>query len=111
MLPQLLEPFGRFRKRGPVTSRYPPQNGMSLGRMSEPLPTALQDLRVGGLIDKLPQGIEIAPDGHVDYDVLAKGAQGCSVSLIGLQKPLKPLRSVRKPIDTLEIGYKIREQR
>ena len=57
------------------------------------------------------QCIEIAPHGHVDYDVVAKGTQGRSIPLISLETPPKPIRSVCKQIDTVEIGDKIREYR
>ena len=109
MLPQLLKTVGRFRKRRPVTNRHPPKNGLGLGRMSEPLSTTLHDFGVDGVIHIFSQCIESAPYGHIDYDVVAKGAQGRGIPLIGLEAPPKPIRGVRKQIDTVEIGYKVHE--
>src|ERR1700675_5028999 len=101
MLTQSRKSVGRFRKRRSVTRRYPPQHGICLGRLSEPLSTTLHDLDVGRVIHKFSQRIEIAPYRHVDYDVVAKGTQRCGIPLIGLETPPKPVRSVRKQIDTV----------
>src|SRR5579864_4682251 len=99
MLTQPLETAGRFRKRRPVTRRYPPQHGIGLRRVSEPLSTTLHDLGMGGVTHIISQCIEIAPHGHVYYDVVAKRTQGRGIPLISLETPPKPIRSVCKLID------------